>query len=374
MRWLRRISLPLLFLTFGAHSQAQTTVSALLTMVGRNSNASDLSNRTIWNVSPFNPVYATMFLDAPVSERLSAFLELYADGKYDRATLHGAFIRYDHTSRVHLDAGLIPTPVGIWSARAYADKNPLVSTPAIYQYQTSLDTWEEIQRTPHEILEDRGGAEYATTVFDFWWNTGIHGYASAGDAAFGLAFLNGSLSNPQRRIVYNQPNVAAHASVSFGPYVTLGLWGALGPYLTPGFRTVLPEGKKLTDYRQKTFGANVHASSGHWETHAEGIVNRYDHPYLGRLDNLGGYADLKYSFAVRWWAAGRVDVLSFSRLKLADSYNQRWDYPIARYEIGVGRWMSERAVLKLVAQFIRFSGAPLSLNDEVYALQFAIKM
>ncbi|MBI5866849.1 MAG: hypothetical protein HZB43_00920 [candidate division Zixibacteria bacterium] len=374
MKPLNRSSLVVLILLPASCAFAETTVHGIISMVGRNSNAADRSNRTIWDVSPFDPVYATLFFDASVSERLSAFLELYADGRYDRATLHGAYIRYDHTQQLHLEAGLIPTPVGLWPARAYADKNPLISTPAIYQYQTSLDVWDELQTSTGEVLEDRGNAEYAAPIFDFWWNTGVHGYASVGRASFGLALLNGSLSNPQRRIIYNQPNVAAHASLAFGPYVTVGGWGAIGPYLASSFGPSVPEGKKLTDYRQMTIGLNLHASAGHWDANAEGLLNRYEHPYFGLLDNAGAYADVKYTFAVRWWAASRIDMLGFSHLNADSANGQRWDYPITRFELGVGRWMSEHAALKLVAQFVRYSEAPLALNDEVYALQFIFKM
>ncbi|MBI3871961.1 MAG: hypothetical protein HY304_02660 [candidate division Zixibacteria bacterium] len=226
------------------------------------------------------------------------------------------------------------------------------------------------------MLEDRGKSEYMPIVYDFCWNTGVHGYASVGQFDFGLAAQTGSLGSPNHQILYDRPNLAAHVNFVPGPWLTVGVWSAIGPYLSPQIKPTLPAGKKIEEYQQKTAGALLHVAEGHWDGYAEGIINRFEHPFLGLLDNVGGYADLRFEFATRWWVAARCDALSFSRLASDDPdvKGQRWDYPIFRYEAGVGRRMTERALLKAVVQIVRYQNAPHSLDDEIYAFQFTVKL
>jgi len=352
---------------------AQVHLSALLSMVARNHDARFQSNNTNFGITPFDAVYGRVFIDAAISERLSAFMQWFAHD-YDGAFLYGAYVRYDHTPGMHLEAGLIPVPVGLWPPRTYADKNPLVSVPAIYQYKTSLDGFGALQTTDEEILGQRGLAKNAPVLYDFCWNTGIHAYASRGQFDFGIALLNGSLGMPKREFVYSRPTGAIHVNWIPSPYATIGGWVAAGPWMSPGFEPALPFGKKVEDYNQLTAGALVQASAGHAELNAEFVLNRYEHPYLGNLESVGGYADLKYSFATRWWAAARFDALSFSELDTDNATGEKWDYPLARIEAGLGRRLSERALIKLVTQIVRYSDAPKALDGETFALQFTVEL
>jgi len=348
--------------------------SGQLILVARNADISNVSNQTNAGFSAFDATTLRFFLDARATERLSGFVQFYASG-YSGATLYGAYVRYDHTPALHLEAGLIPTPVGLWGPRTYADKNPLVGLPAMYQYKTSLAVKGDLQTTDEEILEERGTGEHNPIVYDFCWNTGVHAYTSVGPLDLGAALTNGSLGSPARDMVYDRPNVSAHVSVVPGPWLTLGLWGAAGPYLSPRAETVVPAGKRIEDYDQSSVGAVAHAAFGHWEAYAEGVWNRYEHPFLGDLENLGGYIDLRVDVAPKWFVAGRLDHLSFSRLDPAvDSDESRWDYPLTRMEAGVGRNLSHKTLMKLVTQIVRYSGAPQSLDEEIFALQFVTNL
>jgi len=352
---------------------AQLKLAGLFSMVARNHNSKIESNLTNFGITPFDAVYGRVFMDAKVSDRLSAFVQWFAHS-YDGAFFYGAYVRYDHTPNLHLEAGLIPTPVGLWAPRTYADKNPLVSVPAIYQYKTSLDPRGALQTSSASILEKRGQQSSAPVLYDFCWNTGVHAYASHGQFDFGLALLNGSLGVPQRDVVYSRPGAALHLNWVPSPYVTVGGWVSGGPWMSPHFESALPPGGVVEDYCQLTSGALLQASAGHAELHAEMILNRFEHPYLGDLENIGGYADIKYSFATRWWGAVRLDALSFSELQSPGSNGEKWDYPVTRIELGLGRRLSERALMKGVAQIIRSSDAPSALDGEVFALQLTVEL
>lgn len=352
---------------------AEVNVSALMSMVARNHDAEYHSNTTNFGITPFDAAYGRVFLDASISDRLSAFMQWFAHD-YDGAFFYGAYVRYDHTPNLHLEAGIIPTPVGLWPPRTYADKNPLVSVPAIYQYKTSVDGFGSLQSTAAEVFAERGAAGGAPILYDFCWNTGVHAYASHGQFDFGIALLNGSLGTPKREVAYSHPAGALHVNWIPGPYVTVGGWVSGGPWLAPHFEPDLPSGDVVEDYNQFTAGGLLQASYGHLELNAEIIVNRFEHPYLGDLDNTGGYADVKYSFATRWWGAARIDALTFSELDAAESDSDRWDYPMLRLELGLGRRLSEKAWIKGVTQIVRYTDAPSELDGEVFALQFTVEL
>lgn len=374
MRLLRLSGLALITLACAApEANAQVHVSALLSMVARNKGAAIESNKTNFGITTFDAVYSRLFVDAAVTDRLSAFIQLFSH-EYDGAIFYGAYVRYDHTPNTHLEAGLLPLPIGLWPPRTYADKNPLVSVPAIYQYKTPVDGYKRLQTSPEELLDERGESEYAPILYEFCWNTGVHAYASYRQFDFGLALLNGSLGSPRREVVYSRPAIAAHLNWVPSPYATIGAWVSGGPYLSPAFEPGLPAGKQVEDYNQLTAGGLLQAAAGHAELNAEMIINRFEHPYLGDLDNVGGYADIKYTFATRWWAAGRFDALTFSELDVPGANSQKWEYPLVRVEFGVGRRLSERSLVKAVTQIVRRQDAPKSFDGEIYAIQFTVEL
>lgn len=352
---------------------AEVNVSALMSMIARNHDAEYHSNTTNFGITPFDAAYGRVFLDASISDRLSAFMQWFAHD-YDGAFFYGAYVRYDHTPKLHVEAGLIPVPVGLWPPRTYADKNPLVSVPAIYQYKTSVDGFGALQSTTEEVLAERGMAGGAPIMYDFCWNTGVHAYASHGQFDVGVALLNGSLGTPKREVAYSHPAAAIHVNWIPSPYVTVGGWVSGGPWLAPHFEPGLPSGDVVEDYNQLTAGGLLQTSYGHAELNAEFIVNRFEHPYLGNLENTGGYADLKYSFATRWWGAARVDALTFSELDAVESNREKWDYPLLRLEFGLGHRLSEKALIKGVTQIIRYVEAPAELDGEVFALQLTVEL
>lgn len=376
MRYLRRSLVTSLVLAAvaTAPTRAEFYPSGQITMVGRNKDVTDLSNKTNANFSPFDALAARVFLDSRATDRVSGFLQVYASD-YSGMTLYGAYIRYDHSSAFHVEAGLIPTPVGLWGPRTYADKNPLIGVPSIYQFKTALKVRGTLQTSASDILGARGTSANNPIVYDFCWNTGVHAYGSVGPFDLGGALLNGSLGSPARQITYDRPSAAGHVSYAAGPWLTIGIWGAAGPFLNPNTGPGLPDGKRVEDYNQITGGALAHAASGRWEAYAEGIVNRHEHPFLGDLESAGGYLDGRVTVAPGWYLAGRLDHLSFSRLDaVIDADQRRWDYPITKFEGGVGRRLSHKTIVKLVTQIVRYTGAPASLDEELYALQFVANL
>ncbi len=373
-RWLKYILAVVIAVSAIESASAQFYVSGLLAMVARNADVANQHNQTNVGLSTFDATYGRLFFDGRVTDRLAGFVQFYLSTRYD-VSLYGAYLRYDHSPQWHLEAGLIPLPVGLWGPRTYADKNPLVGVPLMYQYKTGLSVRGELQQSAEDILAQRGTSSAVPVMYDFCWNTGIHGYGSVGRFDVGIALQTGSLGSPSRNTQYNYPNVLAHISWVPGPWLTVGGWGAMGSYLPPGSEATLPGSNALEDYHQQTVGGLARFALGHWEVYAEGLVNRFQHPFLGNLDATGGYVDVRYGFAPKWFGAARIEGMSFSQLDQSiDPQMSRWDFPLGRLEIGVGHNMTHKTMIKAVTQFVRFDNAPASLNEEIYAIQFVAEI
>ncbi|GAB4326555.1 MAG: hypothetical protein Kow0074_21230 [Candidatus Zixiibacteriota bacterium] len=373
-RWLKCALVTVILCGSANTASAQFYVSGMLAMVARNADVANQHNRTNAGFSTFDATYGRVFFDGRVTDRLSAFVQLYLGMNYS-PFVNGAYIRYDHSEKWHLEAGLIPLPVGLWGPRTYPDKNPLVGVPLMYQYKTGLMVNNGLQQTPEEILSQRGTSQAVPIVYDFCWNTGIHGYGSVGPFDFGLALQTGSLGSPSREITYDYPNVQAHISWVPGPGLTIGGWAATGAYLGPAVESQLPAGQTLEDYHQQTIGGLAHAAQGHWDIFAEALFNRFQHPFLGDLDATGGYLDVRYGFAPKWFGAVRIEGMTFSRFaRSIDPQERYWEYPLARLEFGLGHRMTHKTMLKAVTQIVRFDHAPSAKDEEIYALQFVAEI
>jgi hypothetical protein len=168
------------------------------------------------------------------------------------------------------------------------------------------------------------------------------------------------------------------------PHATFGAWASVGPYLSPDLFVSNSSGgyqspsqlsiSKSEDFNQVTIGTLLHLSGGHWDLYAEGLINRFEHPYLRDLDNMAGYVDIRHSFATRWFAAARADHISYSELDDPAASGARWDFPLFRWEAGLGRKMTPHSRIKLALQVVRYDGAPAALDDEVLALQYSVEM
>jgi hypothetical protein len=90
-------------------------------------------------------------------------------------------------SDLHVQFGKIPTPFGHFTERAYADKNPLLGQPLLYQYFSSLRS-NQLPADNEDLLSQRGsgrggfagykggGSESARSglplVYDSCWDYG----------------------------------------------------------------------------------------------------------------------------------------------------------------------------------------------------------
>ena len=130
----------------------------------------------------------------------------------------------------------------------------------------------------------------------------------------------------------------------------LGVSGAYGTYLVAGLKPVLPQGHQVTDYHQKLAMADLELLADHLELRGEAARNVWETPVLGDLEVTSGYVELKYTFSIGAFVAGRYDAERFG--KIADSAGAKhpWDADVTRIETGLGYRFDRDAVAKLVYQ------------------------
>src|SRR5262249_8893739 len=90
---------------------------------------------------------------------------LYVDGAYAMMT--------PWASRdLHVLAGKIPWAIGTWAPRTYSDHNPLIGSPLVYQYHTSL-VWYAVPPNADALLASAGRGQYGVNYFGFTMGRGM---------------------------------------------------------------------------------------------------------------------------------------------------------------------------------------------------------
>jgi hypothetical protein len=282
----------------------------------------------------------------------------------------------------NLEAGLIRHPFGTWGPRTYSDKNPLVGIPLGYSYHTALIVYlNSLQKSPAELLAYRGrGGNPAPAfgvssglplVYDNCWNTGLLIFGGGGKWEYTAGVLSGSLSNPTIELKRSRPQVSAHAGFTPFMELTLGSSFAYGPYLTKANEKDLPFGSAANDYNQTVVGLDLNFERGKFIGHAEGMFNRWVHPYVSEpLKVYSAYVEGTYKFATQFFLAARYDRMEFSKISDPSGGRSVWDYPLYRIETGLGYRFDRSVTIKLVGQLTRFPGRP-QLNDDIFATQIS---
>ena len=353
---------------------------------------------------PFDPLRLRLFLDVVLTPHLTLFNQLLLDPSidYEPNSFLRSYLRYtlldgEH-ARAHLQAGKIPSPFGAWAPKSYSDRNPLIGTPLVYQYFTSLRA-NQLPADNAELLAHRGqgqGRDFGgfvgggspaainglPIVYDACWDTGIEAIGAWEHLEGTLAVTRGTLSTPEwNGDDHNGGSQwATHLAYTLRPGVTLGASWARGPYLREEVAaTLAASGLALDDYAQEAWGVDLALSAGHWQLAAEGVRNRWQAPTIhdaaGRPEDLatwGGYLESRYTFLPGAWIAARYGRIDFGRIDDGTGSGRRspWDAPVRRLEAGLGYYLTDRVITKLVWQQTERQ-APARLHDGFLALQLS---
>jgi len=320
---------------------------------------------------PFDAYGARVFGDAQVDPRLLVSVQvmlhdassIYVDGAY-------AIFTPSPQHDLHVLAGKIPWPIGTYAPRTYSNHNPLIGTPLMYQYHSTL-LWYELVPSADALIATSGSGQsgvnyfgYAeghgmTLIDDSFWDVGVTAVGSARPWEYALGVTAGTPGWGSTAQEENSgKTVLGRVGVTPLAGVRLGISGAYGPYLDHSVEPGLPAGHQVEDYHQQLAMADVEVVAGHVEGRAEGAYNVWQTPTVGDLNVQSGYAELKYAFSFGGYLAGRWDGMWFGRIADSSGTVHPCDGNLTRLETGAGYRFSRAAQGKLVYQLTRYEQTP----------------
>lgn len=356
---------------------ADVQVSGLADFVYCNSDNNDITNVTFRGFSNFHTSRTRLFFDGNVGDNTDLFVQILID-EYN-FQLYGAYARFSNLSGpyLNLNIGYIPSTIGSYAPRTYSDKNPLIGTPLLYNFHSALQPGSlGINPSVSDLLarRDTRSSFGLPFIYDACWNTGAEFYGSSGKIDYSLGLLTGSVGKPTQQQMKDIPQVTTHLVYNINPGFKVGLSAFLGPYLadkafpeygTPSYNI------DAKDYLNGGLGYEFYWSGRYLEFFSESFYSYWEYPGLPKLKSTAGYLEAKYKIQPRWYVAGRFDFVEPQEIEVSAGSNEKWDYPVKRYEFGVGYKPLRNATVKLVAQLNRFDIND-SFDSDIYAVQFSL--
>jgi hypothetical protein len=224
--------------------------------------------------------------------------------------------RWSPSDAFILEAGKMTHIVGTFSSRWLSFRNPLVGMPdgysLVYPFGVKVSG--------------------AASVFD--WRAAV-------------------LSKPLTHEDYTvEPSHAPRPALGVGitPFtgVRLGASATVGPYLNRELAPTLLAGRSWRSYKQRLVAADLQLSRGYFESFAEIAHGSYDVPGRAALSGITWYAETKYTFTPRVYAAVRVERNDYPFIMPFDASN--WianNSDFTDVEAGVGLRLAASTLLKL---------------------------
>ena len=333
--------------------------------------------------SPLQSQRLRLFVEGTASPTIDVFTQviigqetLLLDGAY-------ALVTPWRERDLHLMAGKIPWPIGTWAPRTYSNKNPLVTTPLMYQHHTSL-AWDQTPASPTVLLSSAGtgweGPDYGDgaaavgmpIVDDYGWDFGIVALGSVGRFEFSGGLTNSApgWGSPGDDV---NGGKAVMGRLGFVPTagLRLGVSAAQGAYLAEWVSFSLPAGSNEADYLQTLGMADFSYERGHFGLIAEGFVNEWETPYCGVLRSSGGYAEGRFGFDIGMWLAARAEVMRHSELT-DGSLTRPWDDEVDRFDLCVGYRISRGAAIKADWQRTRLHAINGNQTHDLFVGQLSL--
>ncbi|HTO92010.1 MAG TPA: hypothetical protein VMJ70_12835 [Candidatus Sulfotelmatobacter sp.] len=337
--------------------------------------------------SMFDAYRLRLFLEGAATPKIQVYTQLVLD-EVNSHNVYGAYLMYTPWSErdLHVIAGKIPWMIGTYGPRTYSDKKPLIGTPLIYQYHTTLRSDVLVPDVDALLaVQGRGqsGFSYTPTqtklrgmpvIYDFCWDAGVAVNGSAAPLEYAVAITAGtpSMMEPSQD---NNEGKSVMGRIGFQPIPALriGASGSYGPYLASSLDPQLPAGKTANDYMQKLAMADFALETGHLSLISEGYLNQWMTPTVGNLGVAGYYGEARIGIASTGaWLAGRWESMRFTNVTSSTGETEPWNYDIDRLETGVGYRVARGAIVKAVYQAnYQHDDGSISRYD-LYAAQMSV--
>jgi len=333
----------------------------------------------------FDTYRLRLFAEGPVAEGIDVFTQIMFQEDLG-VTLHGAYAMWTPAPALdlHVIGGKIPWRIGTYAERTYAQKNPLIGTPLMYHYHTSLRS-DRLVPSADALADAAGTGQYGPVydstgrgyrgmpiIYDRCWDAGIVATGSVRPVEFSAGFVNGTpgASNPGNDR-NNGRSWLGRLGLQPWPGVRVGASFSRGPWMPDAFGTQLPPGKTVNGYQQTLLMADGEWMFSTVELRGEGVWNEWQTPTAGDVDVRGGYLEARVGLPAGAFAAGRWGVLKFGDVTDSTGAARAWDQDVSRIEAGLGYRVRRGAIVKGVYQQTRFLRGS-DRRESVYALQAAL--
>lgn len=337
----RVVSGALVALAIGAApALAQIKVSGSADLLASSGKDSRGLNRNFRGDSPYSQVRARVFAQRWLTEKAGIFTEaLYDHGSGPRLT--GAYVVVNEVAGkewLSVRAGLAPSLIGNFGMRSsYFNANPLIGVPLAWQHRTTLDN--SGLATAADMVRRRANNVISLPLlYDACWNVQWEVMGEVGKLEYSLGLTPGSMSNPVAGTT--EPGVQALARVGYAPSENLrvGVSGGVGPYIAGPNRDPLTRATSYPgsqeDYDQRAIGWDADYVAGKVHLYSEGYLSSWQAPLIEEdLRAATAYVEGRYDFLPAWFAAVRVDGMTFSRIAPAPGAEPvQWDDDLVQVE------------------------------------------
>jgi hypothetical protein len=338
--------------------------------------------------SAFDTYRLRLFAEATPVSRLDLFTQFFWS-EATGAMAYGAYVSYAPLAGrdLHLMAGKLPWIIGTWGPRTYADENPLIASPLVYQYHTTFPFGGQVPDAD-ALLAQAGNGQFGVSyypgdnggrgmpiVYDFCWDFGVVAAGSVSPLEYALGVYNGTPSSSQAgRDDNHGKSILARVGVQPVPNVRLGVSGAIGPYVPSDFEPALG-GADAESFDQRLAMADLEVLYGRAELYAEAFWNRWETPTVGDLDTRGYYVEGRYALPIGVFVAARWNAIDFDEItnSLGESFS--WDADVDRLDAGAGYRFSRDVIAKLTHQsnWLRYEDGRGDQRYDVVGAQLTLK-
>jgi hypothetical protein len=297
--------------------------------------------------------------DAGVGERALLHVRLRADRGFDPGADDGGDVRVDEyflqadllaSARGRLRLGKFATAFGGWVNRHLSWDNPLITAPAIYEDMVTITAPAAPADLP-AFAARRDSAENKAAWVPVVWGPS---YATGASIAAGFGSLNAALEVKSAALsahpdVWDEgfdtdPTFTGRIGWHPRPEWTVGASFSHGPYLREDAEPTLPADADVDDFDQTTAGLDLSYERRRLQIWAELVQSRFEVPRVGEVETLGGFIEIRYKPAPRWWIAGRGNLAWFDDIPTLDT---SWDRDLRRADLALGYRHSAHVQAKL---------------------------
>jgi hypothetical protein len=238
-----------------------------------------------------------------------------ADTAGDLVDVEQLGVRFERSTRLVIDVGKMPSPVGAFAGRRFSTRNPLIGMPDGYPVQYPVGA---VASGTAGWVDYRGGAVSLAVAHP--------GYTPVPDRAI-------------------NPVIGAGITPVVG--VRLGVSGTVSSYLNKSFTSAQLDARDWTSYHERIGALDAELSRGYLELHGEWARSEYDVPRrVGPARGTTYYVEAKYTISPRFFLAARRERNNYPFIA---AFGAAWASSNTDFhdtEVGAGVRLSPSTLLK----------------------------